>query len=206
MEDFAFFQLIDNYLETHLATAPFAIFGLLILAGFFIPISEDLMILLGGLLAARHPEIMPSVFVAIVLGAYTSDVICYALMGRYLGSKLFQTAFFSRMLPPQKLEKIQLFYKRYGIPTLFFGRFIPFGVRNALFFSAGLSKMGVLKFMLTDFLACLLNALLYFTLYYQIGKSVLESVETAKQVLLALTLLVVLAFLLKKYFVKFKAH
>ena len=198
MADPTFFQLLDNYLETHLATAPFLIFGLLVLAGFFIPISEDLMILIGGLFAARHPEITTPVFVAIVLGAYTSDVICYALMGRYLGNKLFKTKFFSRMLPPEKLEKIQLFYKRYGIPTLFFGRFIPFGVRNALFFSAGLSKMGAVKFMVTDFFACLLNALLYFTLYYQIGKSVLESVETAKQALLALALLVVLFLLLRK--------
>ena len=198
MENLVFFQSLDHYLETHLAMAPLIVFGLLVLAGFFIPVSEDLMILLGALLTARHPEIMPQVFTAIVLGAYASDVICYSLMGRYLGAKLFRTAFFSRMLSPEKLKQIHGFYERYGIPTLFFGRFIPFGVRNALFFSAGLSKMNVLKFAVTDFVACFLNALLYFSLYYQIGKSVLESVDTAKMLLLGLASAIVLGLLLKK--------
>ena len=198
MENLIFFQFIDNYLESHLGTAPLILFGLLVLAGFFIPVSEDLMIMLGALLSARHPEIMPQVFVAIVLGAYTSDVICYSLMGRYLGTRLFRTKFFSRLLSPQKIEQIQIFYKRYGIPCLFFGRFIPFGVRNALFFTAGLSRMNAFKFAITDFFACFLNSLLYFSLYYQIGKSVLKSMDTAKIILLGLAMAMILVFIIKK--------
>ena len=196
--DSSIFQFVDNYLETHLAMAPFVIFGLLLLAGFFLPVSEDLMTLCTALLAARHPELTGPVFVALFLGAYTSDIICYALMGRYLGNKLLHIPFFSRFISHQKLKQIQSFYNRYGIPTLFFGRFIPFGVRNALFFSAGLSKMNPIKFLITDFFACLFAITLYFTLYYNIGKSMLKSMDTAKLLLFGVVVVVVLGILLKK--------
>ena len=197
--DASIFQLIDGYLETHLTTAPFVIFGLLLLAGFFLPVSEDLMVLTAALLSARHPELTGSVFIALFLGAFCSDIICYSLMGRYLGNKLINTSFISRFVSRQMLEQVQSFYNQYGIPTLFFGRFIPFGVRNALFFSAGLSKMNPVKFVVTDFFACLLAIMFYFSLYYNIGKSILKSVDTAKMFLFGLAVVVALGFSLKKF-------
>ena len=38
------------------------------------------------------------------------------------------------------------FYKKYGALTLVIGRFIPFGVRNAIFLTSGISKMPFAKF------------------------------------------------------------
>ena len=58
------------------------------------------------------------------------------------------------MVSKEKVNQISDFYKKYGMITLMGGRFIPFGVRNALFLTAGLGKMNFFKFALSDLIAC----------------------------------------------------
>ena len=51
------------------------------------------------------------------------------------------------------------------------GRFIPFGVRNCLFLTAGLVKMHFGKFLLSDGIACVLSNTILFTLAFTVGKN-----------------------------------
>lgn len=177
-----------NFIQENLQYAPYAFFALLLLAGFNIPISEDLMLFSSALMAAENPELKTQLFTGVFLGAYLSDLICYGFMGRYLGQKIFKIKFFSNMITPQKLKKINHFYSKYGVLTLLLGRFIPFGVRNALFLTAGFGKMNALKFALSDLLACTISSLFFFWLYFTYGESVIEIVKKGNLIIFALFL------------------
>lgn len=61
------------FIQSHVEYAPFIIFGLLLLAGFNIPISEDGMLFITASLAAKNPEYLPQLFAGVYFGAYFSD-------------------------------------------------------------------------------------------------------------------------------------
>lgn len=186
-----------EYIYANANNAPYIIFGLLLLAGFNIPISEDIMLFTSALLAIKNPDLLYPLFFAVFAGAYISDVICYAFMGRFLGERIFKIKFFKSMAPPSKIEKINQFYAKYGIVTLILGRFIPFGVRNALFLTAGLGKMNAVKFCVADFIACTISCVSFFALYYTFGESVIEYVKKFNVIIFSLAVIVGIIFFLK---------
>lgn len=94
------------------------------------------------------------------------------------------------MLPPSKIDKVETYYQKYGIATLIIGRFIPFGVRNCIFVSTGLSKMNFFKFALIDFIACSAWSSIMFFSFYHLGKNF----EVLKQHLKVFNIVVFLAF------------
>lgn len=179
-----------EYINANAANAPYIIFGLLLLAGFNIPVSEDIMLFTSALLAAKNPDLLYPLFIAVFAGAYISDVICYGFMGRFLGEKIFKIRFFKSMAPPEKIAQVSKFYEKYGIITLILGRFIPFGVRNALFLTAGLGKMNAVKFCVSDFIACVISSISFFALYYTYGESVIGYVKKFNLVIFAVAVVV----------------
>ncbi len=176
-----------HIIQANIQYAHFIIFGVLLLAGLNIPVSEDAMLFISAILANQHPEYLPHLFIGVYLGAYFSDLICYGL-GRILGPKLFEIQFFANMVPPERITKISAYYQKYGVATLILGRFIPFGVRNALFLTAGLGKMNFIKFALSDLLACTISSISFFTLYYHYGESVIAYIKQGNIVFLSLAL------------------
>lgn len=186
-----------EYIYANANNAPYIIFGLLLLAGFNIPVSEDIMLFTSALLAVKNPDLLYPLFFAVFAGAYISDVICYGFMGRFLGEKIFKIKFFKSMAPPEKIEQVNKFYAKYGIITLILGRFIPFGVRNALFLTAGLGKMNAVKFCVADFIACTISCLSFFALYYTFGESVIEYVKKFNVIIFSVAIIVGLIFFLK---------
>ncbi len=176
-------ELFLDFVQANIYYAPYAFFGLLVLAGFNLPVSEDLMLLSSALIAIKNPHLKYELFAGVFLGAYISDLICYSFMGRYLGPKLFKIKFFSKMINDEKLDKINGFYSKYGIFTLLIGRFIPFGVRNALFLTAGLGKMNAWKFAISDFIACVASCIFFFWLYFTYGEAVISMVKQFNMIL-----------------------
>lgn len=172
-----------DFVQANVHLAPWAYFGLLVLAGFNVPVSEDLMLLTSALIAVKNPHMKYELFAGVFAGAYISDLICYGFMGRYLGEKMFKIKFFANMITPEKLEKVNGFYSKYGVFTLMFGRFIPFGVRNALFITAGLGKMNAWKFAISDFIACVVSCTFFFWLYFTYGESVVDLVKRGNIIL-----------------------
>lgn len=161
---------MESFILEHAHLAHWAIFGLFMLAGFNFPISEDLLIVVGGVLASTIvPENTWKLFLSIFLGAFISDGIVY-LMARFLGPSLMSMRWFARFFKPERVKKMQEYYANWGMLTLFFGRFIPFGVRNCLFATAGISKMPIHKFFLVDGCACLLSNSALFVLSFYCGK------------------------------------
>jgi membrane protein DedA with SNARE-associated domain len=91
-------------------------------------------------------------------------------MGRLVGPRLAQLPLFEKLLHPERIQKMRRFYERRGLLALVVGRFIPFGVRNALFMSTGMSKLPFFTFVLRDALACSLWATVSFSSFYLLGQ------------------------------------
>ncbi len=185
------------YIQSNIHYAPLIIFGLLLLAGFNIPVSEDAMLFISAILASSNPDYLPYLFAGVYMGAYLSDLICYSL-GRFLGPKLFEIRFFANMVPPERIQKIHNYYENYGVITLIVGRFIPFGVRNGLFLTAGLGSMDFIKFALADLLACTISTITFFSLYYHYGNAVVDYVRDADIVVFSLAAIFVAAYFYRK--------
>lgn len=171
-----FIENIMQMIQNNVAMAPYITFGLLLLAGFNVPVSEDALLFINAILAAKNPDQKYLLFAGVFAGAYISDLICYWL-GRTLGPGLWKIRFFAKMVDPEQVNKLSGFYNKYGMLTLIIGRFIPFGVRNGLFLTAGLSKMDFKKFALADLIAATITCSLFFTLYFHFGSSVIEFVK-----------------------------
>ncbi len=183
----------------NIALAPWVIFGTLLLAGFNLPVSEDLMIFIAAILSSKNPDYLPSLFAGLFAGAYLSDLMSYWL-GRLLGPKLFEIKFFKNMVTPAMLDKIKHFYDKYGLGVLIIGRFIPFGVRNALFITAGLGKGHFGKFALADFLAASISITVYFSLYYKFGETMIEIIKKGNIIIFSVFITsLIIFFIVKKY-------
>jgi membrane-associated protein len=160
-------ELISN----HAHYAHWVIFGAIILAGMNIPISADVMVVISAVLAATVvPENTIELLLAVFLGCYFSAWVAYWI-GRKFGPNLCKLGWFSKVLSPARLEKIANFYQKYGFLTLVIGRFIPFGFRNAIFMTAGISKMPFSRFIIRDFFACGLWSVSSFFIFYTLGQN-----------------------------------
>ena len=190
-------EQITEFIMQYGATAPWVIFGLLLLAGFNIPVSEDGMIFVSAIMAAQLPDIWWHFFLAVYLGAFFSDIICFSL-GRYLGPQMLKIKWFAGMMSPERMKKIQGFYEKYGIFTLVFGRFIPFGVRNALFLTAGFGKMNFAKFLFSDGIACTISTTAFFYLYYHFGKAVMDDIALFGQIVAGVAVVAVIVIIISK--------
>ncbi len=156
---------IIESIDSNIAYSPIVFFSLLILAGLNVPISEDAIVLMGGILSSRKNEYTVLIFLGIFWGAYLGDIISFYI-GKLMGNKLFKNKKDNNLL-----DKINYYYGQYGVLTLFIGRFIPFGVRNAIFISAGMGNMKSNLFIVSDFFATLLSIMVYFTLSFKLGQS-----------------------------------
>lgn len=173
-------EKILEFIVTYQSIAPWLIFTFLILAGMNIPISIDVMIIITALLAANViPEKTLILYFTFLFGCYFSAWTAYWI-GRLAGHKLKKYKWFNKLFHQDRLDKINAFYKKRCFLTLLIGRFIPFGVRNCLFITAGMSRASFVKFMLYDLIACSIWTSTFFYFFYSIGKNYDEMVKHVK--------------------------
>lgn len=99
-------EIIIDFILQHAVHAHWLIFIALILAGFNVPVSEDLMIIIGGLLAATAvPENTAYLFIGVFLGCYLSDWISYWI-GRTIGPKLWNIKWFAKTIHKKRLDHL----------------------------------------------------------------------------------------------------
>jgi len=158
---------VSHWFVIHADHAPLFIFGLLLLTGCSIPISEDLLVIVSGFLAATVlPEKIISLFFAAFLGSFFADCMAYWI-GRGLGEKLSKISLFKKSFSQERRDMMGRFFQKYGLLALFIGRCIPFGVRNSVFMAAGAGKMPFSRFLIGDGIGCLLfSAAIFFAAFY----------------------------------------
>jgi len=180
----------------HAPHAHWFLFLLLLLAGLNVPISEDIILITGGAVASTCTNASSALFLWLLLGCALSAWEAYWI-GRLLGPKLYDIKWFNRFLNPERIQRLHYYYEKFGIWTFIVGRFIPGGVRNGLFMTAGLGKMSFPKFIMRDGFACLISASIIFYAGYSFGENyhmIVETFHTYQKI--AITFLLLTALIL----------
>lgn len=133
-----------------------AVFFVLVICGFGVPIPEDLTLVTGGVISGMgytNPHIM---FAVGMLGVLVGDGIMFAA-GRIWGQKILRFKPIARIMTPKRYAQVQEKFDKYGNWVLFVARFLP-GLRTAVFVTAGISrKVSYLRFLIMDGLAALIS-------------------------------------------------
>lgn len=196
-------ESIFTYICAHAEYAHLIFFGLLFLAGLNVPISEDLLLLTSGAIASRcFPDQYFSLYLWMFFGCWISGWEAYWI-GRIFGPKLYKVSWFNRLINPENIKKLHGYYEKFGIWTFVAGRFIPGGVRNALFITSGMGKMPFMLFTTRDFFAALISTSVIFYLGYIFGENY-EIISTYciryHRIVLALLILFIILICLRKYY------
>jgi membrane protein DedA with SNARE-associated domain len=174
---------MEEWIQTasqHIDQAHWILLGMLFLAGLNVPFSEDLIVLTAGALAATISPLEPWQFYLIIfLGCWTSAWEAYWL-GRLVGPKLYEIRWFNWLLTKERVDKLHVYYERFGVYTFLVGRFIPGGFRNVLFISSGMGKMPFPLFLARDFPAVLLSSSVLFSLGFAFGNNFEELITHFK--------------------------
>lgn len=144
-----------------------AVFSVLLLCGFGLPIPEDVTLVAGGVIsglegAKVHIHIM---FLVGMIGVMVGDSVMF-LAGYFKGESILKLKLVSRLVTPERYLSVQSQFEKYGRWVVFVARFMP-GLRAAIFMSAGISKkVSFLRFFLMDGFAAIISVPIWVYLGY----------------------------------------
>jgi membrane protein DedA with SNARE-associated domain len=177
---------IGGYIEYY----PLAAFIALMLAGLNFPISEDLIIITGALICQENPSMLVPTFAATYSAVAISDYFPY-LIGKYISKGTIKANFITRLFSQKRVDKMHRYMEKYGIFTFIVGRFIPFGVRNTMFMTAGLFGLRLRRFALYDITAATISVSTLFFLAYHFGEAIEKPFQAIGIVLFVLLLSII---------------
>jgi membrane protein DedA with SNARE-associated domain len=210
------FSLLCQYIEFF----PLVVLGSLFLAGLNLPVSEDLIIISAALMSHKEPSLLVYNLAALYVGVISTDIFMY-WVGSRVRSGAVKTRFFSMLVPKpaagvneeaaedpeaskrrtsllaRAVNKMPYFLDKYGIATFIVGRFIPFGFRNAMFFSAGFFNLKFRVFIIYDVIAAMISVNTLFFLTYNFGEDAKKPFEIAGVVLFIAFVLAAISLLLR---------
>jgi membrane-associated protein len=170
-----------------------AVFLLLVLCGVGAPLSEELIVLTGGLVVARSGASLSIMALAAYLGILAGDSALYRL-GRSLGPRVFAHPRLAKMLTPERIGLLQKLFARRGAVAVFLARFLP-GLRAPAFLLAGATGVPYRRFLLADGAAAWIPALGMTWLGFRFGTRVLQEVQGALRWVLLVAVVVGLGVL-----------
>lgn len=151
-----------GWLLTHGSYA--LLYAALVLAGFGVPIPEELVVLAGGVLAHRRVTVLPVTFAVIYLGLLSGDLVLFTI-ARRLGPAALDRPGVARLLPPARRARVEALFARYGGAVVLAGRHLP-GLRPAIIAMAGANGMHPLRFVAWDALGATITCPVVFGLGY----------------------------------------
>lgn len=182
-----------------------AVFGILILCGFGLPIPEDITLVSGGVISGLDLANPHTMCVVGLAGVLIGDSIMF-LAGRIFGYRIQRIRTFRRILSPRRFSQIQRKFKQYGLSLLFVARFLP-GLRSPIFLVAGMSRrIPYHTFILMDGFAALISVPVWIYLGYFFADNLdllMEYVKDVQKLIylcLGVVILIVLLVYLKKRF------
>ena len=129
-----------------------AVFVMLLLCGFGLPIPEDITLVAGGIIAGLGYADVHTMFAVCMAGVLIGDGIMFTL-GHHFGQHILAFAPVRRLVTPQRFAQVQEKFVKYGNWVLFIARFLP-GLRSPIFIVAGMSRrISIWRFILMDGLA-----------------------------------------------------
>jgi membrane protein DedA with SNARE-associated domain len=137
-------------------------------AGLGVPISEDLVLLIGGALAAQGVTAYWPTLAAGYFGVILGDLLIHHWGGR-LGPRAYEHKLVRRVMSEEREEQLRGHFARHGFWTIVVGRHTP-GLRAPIFFLSGASGVGFWKFLIADVLSAAVTVPLVVTLGYFFGE------------------------------------
>lgn len=133
-----------------------AVFIVLLISGFGVPIPEDISLVAGGIIAGLgYVDVRLMVAVSLA-GVLIGDSAMF-LIGRHLGERALRIRWIARLLTPRRYALVQQQFTRYGNRLMFVARFLP-GLRSAVFLTAGMTRrVSFLRFILLDGFAAVIS-------------------------------------------------
>lgn len=133
-----------------------AVFMVLVLCGFGIPIPEDVTLVAGGVISGLGYTNVHLMALVCFLGVLVGDGLMFYL-GKYFGEKILKFKLVSRLMPPKRYAQVQQKFDKYGNRVLFVARFLP-GLRSPIFLTAGMSgKVSFWRWILMDGMAAMIS-------------------------------------------------
>jgi membrane protein DedA with SNARE-associated domain len=142
-----------------------AVFFVLLLCGFGLPIPEDITLVAGGIIAGMGFADVNFMVLVGMVGVLAGDGSMF-MLGHKLGRKVLRLRPVARILTPVRFRAVQMKFSRYGYWVLFVARFLP-GLRSPIFITAGMTRrVPFWRFLLLDGLAALLSVPLWVYMGY----------------------------------------
>lgn len=133
-----------------------AVFLVLVLCGFGIPIPEDVTLVAGGVISGLGYTNVHIMLVVGLLGVLVGDGIVF-MLGRIFGEQILRFKIVSRIMPPKRYAQVQKKFDQYGNRVLFVARFLP-GLRSPIFLTAGMSgRITFWQWLIMDGFAALIS-------------------------------------------------
>jgi membrane protein DedA with SNARE-associated domain len=193
-------QIVERYLERQ---SYFGVFFLLFLGAFGPSPPEEVVLLIAGFLVFRGVARFPYMLGAELAGIVVSDAILYGF-GMLFGETLDRRRFMRRIFPVARVQKIQKSFHRYRYRVIFLARYL-YGLRPAVFFTAGAARMPFARFVLADTGASLVNCVVWTSLGILFGGRIEDAIRFSRQwegILLGLALALVLYFVVEQLLVR----
>jgi membrane protein DedA with SNARE-associated domain len=194
-----FLSLLVNFFSEY---GYFAVFGVLILCGFGLPVPEDITLVSGGVISAVGNTNVHFMFIVGMLGVLVGDSIVF-LLGKFYGEKILKIKIVSKFLTEKRYNLVQEKFEKYGKWVVFMARFMP-GLRTPIFLTAGLTnKVSFIRFFLTDFFASIISVpiWIYLGYYFANNFSKLKELVHNGQIFFISLVGVILVFFVVKYFI-----
>jgi len=169
------------------------VLGLLCAAGVGAPVSEDLVLLGGGMVIAQSRGSLPLMILCGWLGVVVGDAMLFRI-GRHLGPRAARQRHLAKVLTPARVERVRSYYRRYGALTVVAVRFVP-GLRATTILMAGSSGLSFRKFVAADGAAAMVTAPLLVWLGFRFGAIALRDVTRVGRVLLIAAVVAVIALI-----------
>jgi membrane protein DedA with SNARE-associated domain len=152
------------------------------LCGMGAPLSEDVIILLGGALVARQGATFAGMALSAFVGQLGGDLILFSI-GRHFGSRALRLTAIRRVVSPERLTRVTERFKRRGNGWVVAARFLP-GFRAPTFLTAGITGFPPARFLGLDALAASVCAPFVTYLGFRFGLPVLGVLQRSSRALL----------------------
>ncbi|MBN94582.1 MAG: DedA family protein [Deltaproteobacteria bacterium] len=172
------------------------LFGMLLVSGLGVPIPEDVPLVAAGVLANHGGLTVWEASLACGCFVLSRDCIVFYL-GRRYGRSLLASRWGALVLRPKHLDRAEERIRQHPNLVVFVGRFLP-GLRSAVFFAAGTSRIHPGRFLAVDTLAALASLPLFIWMGYFFAANIetlrvaLSDVRTGLLVTVAVALVLVL--------------
>ena len=189
-------QVVTAYLERR---SYFGVFFLLFLGAFGPSPPEEFVLLIAGFLVFKGIARFPLMVGVELAGIVVADSILYGF-GRLFGGSLEKRKFLRRIFPPAKVQKARDSFHKYSYRFLFLARYL-YGLRPVVFFTAGAARMRLVRFVLVDLAASLVNCVVWTSLGLLFGGRIEDAIKFSREwetILLGAAIALILYFIAEK--------